>query len=300
MEKKRVKKKTIKTSIKKKSHTKSHTKTVKRTKHATPKKHDAKHKTPKKHDTKQATPKKHDTKPVAHSKIKVHRKKEEKILTQPVVLLILAVVVLMAFNQYQITTISKMVGGGRGSRNSDLGAINIDEIKSTGHTLAAVFPVEDIVTPEDAMAILFPTGTPEYGPDLGVSYDDPIGSLEILAKMYPGLMAEVKKSNPEAWEKYMNLATKPVGISCEYCCGLKAIGIRNDGSSSCGCQHNPALLSIALYLSAYTDYSDGEILREVMSWKILFFPKNMIELGMTVAGGDISSLEDLPGMVGGC
>jgi hypothetical protein len=49
-----------------------------------------------------------------------------------------------------------------------------------------------------------------------------------------------------------------------------------------------------------TDYSDGEILREAMKWKALWFPKNMIELGMTVAGGDTSALANLPGMVGGC
>ena len=49
-----------------------------------------------------------------------------------------------------------------------------------------------------------------------------------------------------------------------------------------------------------TDYSDAEILREVMRWKTLFFPKNMIELGTSLAGGDTSALNNLPGMVGGC
>ena len=155
-------------------------------------------------------------------------------------------------------------------------------------------------TEDDAMAMMFPTGTPEYGDALGVSFDDPIGSLDTLSKMYRGLKQEVQQNNPEGWQRFMNLASKPLGISCEYCCGVGPIGITKSGDSACGCQHNPALLSVALYLSSYTDYNDGQILQEVMRWKTLFFPKDMISLGVKVAGGDPSVLNDLPGMVGGC
>ena len=49
-----------------------------------------------------------------------------------------------------------------------------------------------------------------------------------------------------------------------------------------------------------TEYSDAEILREVMAWKSLWFPKDMIGLGSKIQGGDDSVLKDLPGMVGGC
>ena len=49
-----------------------------------------------------------------------------------------------------------------------------------------------------------------------------------------------------------------------------------------------------------TDYSDAEVLREVMRWKTMFFPKNMVSLALDVAGKDASALESLPGMVGGC
>ncbi len=242
-----------------------------------------------------------------HEHNKKHRK--EKFMTKPIITLIVIAVLVILFNQFQINSVSGMLKGGIRtssqktslfSGSKDLADINLEELKSTGHTVAAVFPVEDIQTADDAMAILFPTGTPDYGGELGVSYNDPVGSLATLAKMYRGLKAEVEKNNPEGWQRFMNLASKPVGISCEYCCGVQAIGINKNGDSACGCQHNPALLTVALYLSAYTDYSDGEILREVMKWKILFFPKNMIELGMTVAGGDTSALENLPGMVGGC
>ncbi len=238
---------------------------------------------------------------------KKHDLKQKPLFSKPLWGLLAVAVILLLFNQYQLITISKMIdeslglgsaAGGKGGKGiSDL---NLNELKSTGHTLAAVFPVEDISTADDAMAILFPTGTPEYGGELGVSFDDPVGSLETLSRMYRGLKAEVEQNNPAGFQRFMNLALKPVGISCEFCCGVGAVGIDSKGNSACGCQHNPALLSIALYLSAYTDYTDGEILREVMRWKTLFFPKNMIELGMSVAGGDTSALNNLPGMVGGC
>ena len=220
-------------------------------------------------------------------------------------LLALAVIVLI-FNQVMISSLagtgftvsgfsqSLSLAGGK-----DLQKVDIDSLKSTGHTVAAVFPVENLKTSDDALAMMFPSGTPDYGGALGVSFDDPVGSLSTLSSMYRGLKAEVEQKNPEAWQRFMNLASKPVGISCEYCCGVGPIGINKNGDSACGCQHNPALLSVALYLTAYTDYSDGEILREVMRWKTLFFPKNMIELGVSVAGGDTSKL-NLPGMVGGC
>lgn len=228
-----------------------------------------------------------------------------QIFTSPIIALTSIVVILVLVNQFQLSAVTGMLSGAKSGGfgnfgNKDISNIDINQLKSTAHTVAAVFPVENIKTTDDAIAIMFPTGTPEYGDKLGVSFDEPVGSLEKLANMYPGLRVEVQKSNPDGWSRFMALASKPVGISCEYCCGIGTIGIKRDGSSACGCQHNPALLSIALYLSAYTDYTDGEILTEVMRWKTLFFPKNMIGIGMTVAGGDTSALQNLPGMVGGC
>lgn len=250
----------------------------------------------------------HENEAVKEHNVKHEVHKKEKALIKPIIGLMIVTALLILFNQFQINEISGMMvgsgsrsGGAIGlSREKDLANIDLSSLKSTGHTIAAVFPVENIRTAEDAMATLFPTGTPDYGADLGVSYDAPLESLTALSKMYPALKSEVERNNPEGWQRFMNLASKPVGISCEYCCGIQAIGIDKQGNSACGCQHNPALLSVALYLSTYSDYSDGEILREVMRWKTLFFPKDMIELGMTVAGGDTSALDNLPGMVGGC
>jgi hypothetical protein len=250
----------------------------------------------------------HDTHKETHGQEKIEhtykehigkKHKKEKLISKPIIALMVVAVLLVVFNQFQINSVSAVIGSGisgglsssSSSKSIELANINVDELQSTAHTLQAVFQLDGL-SGDEVMAELFPTGTPDYGEELGVTYDDPVTSLSVLAKMYRGLMAEVQQNNPEGWDRYLSLASKPVGISCEYCCGLNAIGIRPDGSSSCGCQHNPALLTVALYLSAYTDYTDGEILREVMKWKTLFFPKNMIELGASLAGGDTSALEN--------
>lgn len=236
----------------------------------------------------------------------------EQIFTPSVsVLLVLAIIALIA-NQVLIGSVAGLANSLAthsasssatllASGEKDLSNVNVDALASTAHTIAAVFPVDEIKSSQDAMAIMFPTGTPEYGETLGVSFDDPVDSLSKLANMYNGLKSEVKNNNPEAFNRFVNLASNPKGVSCEYCCGVGPIGADKNGNSRCGCQHNPALLSVALYLSAYSDYSDAEILREVMKWKTLFFPKNMIELGISLGGGNAqTTLDNLPGMVGGC
>ncbi|NQV08436.1 hypothetical protein HQ529_01135 [Candidatus Woesearchaeota archaeon] len=231
--------------------------------------------------------------------------KNEKITTYAIIF----VAALLLFNQYQLMSIQDLVSGGTGlvtkTKNSgvsllggkELSDVNIDDIGSTGHAIAALFPVEEIKTAQDAIDMMIPTGTPDYGEEMGVSYDDPVGSLEKLANAQRALLAGL---STEEKDRFLTLALKPVGISCEYCCGIGPVGIRNDGSSSCGCQHNPALLSLTMWLMQNTDYTDAEILKEVMKWKSIFFPKNMATLAMEVAGGDTSSLQDLRGMVGGC
>ena len=221
--------------------------------------------------------------------------------------LMVAVAVLILFNQWQINSISSYVDKARGisglatlGGGKDVSGVDINELKSTGHSVAALFPVEGIKTAQDAISVIIPTGTPDYGNALGISFDDPTGSLSTLSgKVYPYMLNEIKKDQA-AYQRYLSIVLKPVGISCEYCCGVGPIGASKDGSSACGCQHNPALLGLTMWLVQNTDYSDTEIIREALRWKALFFPKNMVELALTVAGGDTSKLNDLPGMVGGC
>jgi hypothetical protein len=245
-------------------------------------------------------------------KEKVHM--EESNITKLGIFLIILISIFMLFNQWQITKLNNLLGFTgltvksissistsekstvlKGAKD-DLSDINLSSIKSTGHSIAALFPVENIKTTQDAIDIMIPTGTPEYGEEMGVSFDEPVKSLSLLAKANRQLQL-----TDEEFQRWKSIVSKPVGISCEFCCGVGPIGVDSKGNSRCGCQHNPALLALTKWLVKYRpNYSDAEIVREAMRWKTLFFPKDMVNLAMTVAGGDTSALDDLPGMVGGC
>lgn len=218
---------------------------------------------------------------------------------------------ILVFNQVTVSHVASKVGHtdmylalvervlaeSRDITGEDLTGVDLSQIKSTAQGVAAIMPMHAISTPQDAIAVMVPTGIPEYGQAMGVSFDDAEGSLTTLSKAQPALLQSL---TPEQKARFIALASQPIGISCEYCCGVGPIGIREDGSSACGCQHNPALLSVTMWLMQNTDYSDAEILREVYKWKSLFFPKNMVDLAVKISGGDTSVLEELPGMVGGC
>jgi len=239
----------------------------------------------------------------------MHHEKKTVPAQTLVTLLIAVVAALMLFNQYQVWSMTaggsvvKAAGGSSftgSAGGKDLKSLDLSGIRSTGHAVAAVFPVEEIKTIDDAIRVMIPTGTPDYGEALGVSFDDPVNSLNRLHRqVYPQIKAEVQQ-DASLWQRYLDLVTQPVGISCEFCCGIGPVGVDGSGNLRCGCSHNPAIQALTLWLMKNTEYADGEILREAMKWKALWFPKDMIGLGMTVAGGDTSALANLPGMVGGC
>ena len=212
-----------------------------------------------------------------------------------IIIMIAIVAVLLIFNQWQISSISNMLSGG--IKKVDVSEIY--KIKSTAQSVASLFPVENIQTADDAVAMMISQGTPEYGEAMGISFDDPVGALNILSNAYNGVKADIKQNNPDVWERYLNLATKPVGISCEFCCGVGAVGITNSGELRCGCQHNPAIQTLTMLLMKDTSMNDAEVLREAMKWKAVWFPKDMINLALKAAGGEVDA-GVLPGMVGGC
>ena len=232
-------------------------------------------------------------------------RKGKKVFDKTTILIGL-VTVLILFNQVQTNAISDSINGfatgssgGFSSGNVNLQSVDVTQIQSTAQGVAALFPIGDIKTADDAIAVMIQTGTPDYGESMGVSFDDPIASMNFMANAYPALKKQAQE-DPEVWQLYLSLAAAPRGISCEFCCGIGAQGVTKDGNLRCGCKHNPAAQTIALWLIMNTDYTDAEILREVYNWKTLFFPKNMVGLAAQIAGGDISVLDDLPGMVGGC
>ncbi len=188
-----------------------------------------------------------------------------------------------------------------GGKQVNIKDVDVSQIQSTQMAVGLLFPeLKSLKNQDDAVSIMIPSGAPDYSEKLGgITFDDPVTSLTYLSKWYPTIKEEVKK-DPQLWQRYLNLATNPRGISCEFCCGVGASGVGKSGDLLCGCQHNPAVQALTLGLMKSTDYSDAEVLREVMRWKALFFPKNMVETALSVAGKDASELKSLPGMVGGC
>ena len=221
------------------------------------------------------------------------------------------VTVLVLFNPWQMLQITSMLGGSSsgmiGSSSSsklsflggsDLDDVDLSNIQSTAQSIAAVFDLEGVA--EDPISFI-PTGTPAYGEELGISFDDPVTAMQFLHReLYPRINKDLQDNDPETWQRYLNLASSPVGISCEFCCGIGATGITKEGRSRCGCAHNPAILALTQYLMKNTDMNDAEVLREALKWKTVWFPRNMVGLAAELSGGDTSSLEAVPSMVGGC
>src|SRR3989338_7359453 len=140
----------------------------------------------------------HENKDVEEHTAEHHVGEEEKAITKPIIGLLIAAALLILINQFQLLTVSEAVASSGFvntkaislSGEKDLANIDLSSLKSTGHTLAAVFPVENIQTADDAIAMLFPTGTPDYGPALEVSFDTPEKSLAVLSRMYPSFKLE--------------------------------------------------------------------------------------------------------------
>lgn len=232
------------------------------------------------------------------------------------------VAVLIIFNQMQISQVSALAGFKSGLT-----------LKSASAKTTLALTGDPV---QDAMTIIIPRGTPFYGESLGVSFEDPIRSLEIIAQLDPAYGRNKVQLSQEEKARYINILTTPT-ITCEFCCGAKT-AVTPDGRPACGCKHVWAIRGLAAYLiKNYPQLSDDEIKKELMHWKGLFFPKQMIqryvqetkagqytpdiaallldvneeklrEMKAAVASqgntqksdGAAASINDLPSMVGGC
>ena len=164
------------------------------------------------------------------------------------VYLIAALVVLVLFNQWQISSLNNLSpAGGSG-------------------------------TPLTAISDVIPTGIPlVYGAELGVSYDDISPTDQNRANNAIAKLSAYDKSmelTGSDMQRYINvLYNLEGGISCEYCCGAKSI-ITADGRPACGCAHSYSMRGLAKYLikSHPSQFTDEEILEELGKWKTLYFP----------------------------
>ena len=179
---------------------------------------------------------------------------------------------------------------------------------------------------QDAIKLAIAQGTPEiYGAELGVSFDQVEPAMNVMKQFDPTYGSQKIVLAGQDLQRYINIGLK---ISCEYCCGAKAM-IREDGQGACGCAHSQAMRGLLAYLikNHNSEYTDDEMLRELARWKGMYFPKQMIQKITSQLQGanftpDVASLllgmklpdygkgsqsaplpsdiKGLPNMVGGC
>jgi len=243
------------------------------------------------------------------------------------------VVIMLFYNQYQLFAASSSIEANFAELNtisilaSQLSASPAQNSNS-GAPAAAFASTGDPT--QDAINLMIPTGTPAvYGQELGISFDDPIKSMEIMAQLDPAYgqrkVFDKNSATPAEWNRYVKLLTIPT-ITCEFCCGAKT-AVTSSGSPACGCKHVWAIRGLSAYLIRnHPDMSDDEVLSAVMKWKPIYFPKQMIgrfleqsqsgqytpDIAAILYGVDTSSLNiadagsvnealaNVPSMVGGC
>ena len=151
-----------------------------------------------------------------------HKKSEhdDDFLAGKTVWVIVLAAVLILFNQVQLFQLNSALGTKSSTSSgqlallssSDLSGVDVSQIKSTPQAVAATIDLSGAKDAQGVIDAMIPRGTPEYGKELGISYDDPVTALNFLAyKLYPAIKQDVKTNSPEVWQRYLNLATMPVG-----------------------------------------------------------------------------------------
>ena len=196
--------------------------------------------------------------------------------------LVVILLVIAAINQYQITAVS--------------GMMTMQKTTSTGSSTGS----------QTDLTSFLPKGIPAvYGPELGVSFDDPVNSLNVMTAMDfdlngpnpNGLSMMYSELTEEQKGRYLRIGSS---IACEYCCGATTL-IMADGKPACGCAHSAAMRALAKYLLQEhgSEFTDAQILEELVKWKTMFFPKQMLPKLAQQSGQQVN-LTELPNMVGGC
>lgn len=260
----------------------------------------------------------------AESKTKKHHKDDSSIANSPLFLGSVAVVALLVlFNMWQITQLSALIGAG-GVRAGRGGGGLAFSGTGEGTVLAPVLlaPGEQPALPgygtkvkelptissnpkkdltgdavQDAINAIVPVGTPPYGQQAGVSFDDPITAQRVWGSYERSITL-----SPEQEARWKNLVSK---FTCDYCCGSPQ---RPTIITHCGCSHARAWRGMAKWFIANfgNQYSDEQIFGEMSRWKALWYPgptvQRILQEQAAGSGGSAASvsLDNLPGMVGGC
>lgn len=241
--------------------------------------------------------------------------------TYGTVLLALAII-LLAVTQFQIYQISAMTSSPSATTGSFLSVFSGKDnmilapaLKADGTSGVREFPtISDVPNQastenavQDALNKYVPTGTPWYGQEAGVSFDDPLGSLNKWATIDGGLGGSrfhqdgvtIKEADlsPAARDRYNRLIML---FTCDFCCGSPQNPTR---IGQCGCSHSAAWRGVfKFFLKNYEDkYTDEQLLGEASRWKALWYPGPYVKKVLTEGGNvEQTSLDSLPTMVGGC
>ncbi len=184
---------------------------------------------------------------------------------------IIAFGIFILFNQWQISS------------------LNSQPIKATNNAVVNTAAID--------ISKYLPKGIPAvYGAELTVSYDDPVNGMDIL-NQYDDLKSGSRGSkaitlSPELEKRYVKITNS---IGCEFCCGASTL-TSPMGEPACSCAHSGAMRGLAKYLlqKHASEFTDEQILSELVKWKTLFFPQQMIAKLSGTSGGAI------PSQVGGC
>lgn len=204
---------------------------------------------------------------------------QQKTHTNILTVLASIAVIIMIFNQIQLSRVVSANGG---------------MPTPTGIALVA--------------ASIVPTGVPAiYGKELGISYDDVSANNPQQADRTIALLRTYDEQftlSGNALDRYITITSQ---ISCEYCCGVPSIIFTKEdeqrvgqqieaaiaagkitreqakqyqkkaGEAACGCAHSFAMRGLAKYLLTNhgDEFSDEQILEELAKWKTLFFPTQM-------------------------
>ena len=120
---------------------------------------------------------------------------------------------------------------------------------------------------KDLLNNVVPRGTPWYGKDAGISFDDPASALSVLDK-YRGLALD-EQSN-ERWSRIV------LSFTCDFCCGSPQ---QPTIIAYCGCAHSRAAQGLSKWLLKYygDKYSDIEIYGEMGRWYAAWYPGTTIK-----------------------
>ena len=115
---------------------------------------------------------------------------------------------------------------------------------------------------KDIVNNVIPKGTPWYGPEAGVSFDDPITAQRLWAG---GRAIQLTADEQKRWERIVN------SFTCDYCCGSPQ---NPTIITRCGCAHSAAAQGMAKwFIKNYgSKYSDEEIYGEMARWYALWYP----------------------------